>query len=82
MEESVILSREMETCQDLLSGSGEVRNAAARTCFGVGRRSVSDDANHNYAGNDNGNNTASSPLPVVWIIWVRDAVVVLVCHGN
>ena len=65
MEESVILSREMETCQELLSGSGEVRNAAARACFGVGRRFKSNDANHDYDGNDNRNNAASAPFSIV-----------------
>ena len=76
MEESVILSREMETCQDLLSGSGDLRNAAARTCFGVGHRLgcfKSNDASHDYDGNDNGDNTASPPFPIVRIVWVFDA---------
>jgi hypothetical protein len=72
----------MGTCQDLLSGSGGLRNAAARTS-GVGRRhaGISDDSSHDYDGNDNGNNAASPPFSIVRIIWVPDDFIVLIRHG-
>jgi len=82
--ESEIVCREWLAVKDLLSGSGWLRNAAARTCFGVGRRAcfISDDTSHDYDGSNNRNNAASSPFPIVGIIWVPDVVIVRVCHGN
>ena len=79
---SEIVCREWLAVKDLLSGSGGLGNAAARTCFGVGRRFKSNDANHDYDGNDNRNNAASAPFSIVRVIWVRDAaIVLLVRHG-
>ena len=67
----------------LSADSGGLRDGAAHTCVGGCRpRSfISDDASHDWDGNDSGHSRASTPFPIVRIIRVRDAVTVLVRHG-